>query len=232
MEIIPTIMQKSFREMEKQLAMVQDIVPLAQLDVMDGVFVKNKSWPYGDETQFAKMVKEKSRLPFSDKLEYEIDLMVAEPEHVIEDWMHLGVRRLIVHVESTKKLSNIVQDVAAHVTKAAAENMEMVSLGFAINTTTPTALLEPHIYDIDFVQCMGIAEIGKQGQPFDERVIGQIENIKKLHPEIVVSVDGSVNLKTAPRLAAVGATRLAVGSAIFESNDPVEAIAALTAAAS
>lgn len=217
-------MQKKFDDARAQIALVKDYVPLVQLDVMDGVFTPHTSWPYGDEQRFARMVKKREKLPFADEVEFEIDLMVSEPEHVIEDWMHLGARRLIVHIDSTEKLENIIRDVAAHVTRATVEELEVVSLGLAIGTTTPIERVEPYMYDIEFVQCMGIEKIGKQGQPFDERVIDQIELLKRLHPELIVSVDGSVNLTTAPRLIEAGATRLAVGSAIFGSDDPIGAL--------
>lgn len=220
MEIIPALMPKNFRRLETELVRVKELVPLVQLDVMDGVFVKNVSWPYGDDAHFARMVKDRKTLPFSDQIEYEVDLMVSEPEHVIEDWMHIGVRRVIVHVEATKKLDNIINDVAAHVTRAAKEDLEVVSLGLAIGVSTPTERVEPYIYDIDFVQCMGIAEIGKQGEPFDERALKQIEQLKSIHPELVISVDGGVNLESAPRLIEAGATRLVSGSAILKSDNP------------
>jgi ribulose-phosphate 3-epimerase len=224
MEIIPALMPKDFSTLEAELLRVAELVPLVQLDVLDGVFVKNTSWPYGDEKHFAHMVKSRHGLPYGDKLEYEVDLMVSEPEHVIEDWMHLGVRRIIVHVESTSNIENIIRDVAAHVTRATDDALEVVSLGLAIGTTTPIEKIEPYIYDIDFVQCMGIAEIGKQGEPFDERVIGQIEKLKRLHPELIVSVDGGVSLETAPRLLEAGASRLVSGSAILGSDNPAYVI--------
>ena len=66
---------------------------------------------------------------------------------------------------------------------------------------------------------MGIARIGFQGEPFDERVIEKIKEIKKHYPEMIVSVDGGVSLENAQALIEAGATRLVSGSAIFEDSD-------------
>ena len=45
-EIIPAIMPESFSDLVDKAARVRGIVPIAQIDIMDGVFVKSKSWPY------------------------------------------------------------------------------------------------------------------------------------------------------------------------------------------
>jgi ribulose-phosphate 3-epimerase len=66
---------------------------------------------------------------------------------------------------------------------------------------------------------MGIDEIGFQGQLFDERVISKIEEFKNKFPKVTVSVDGGVNLESAPKLVKAGAERLVSGSAIFGSDD-------------
>ncbi|NCU28940.1 MAG: hypothetical protein EOM85_04725, partial [Candidatus Moranbacteria bacterium] len=94
-----------------------------------------------------------------------------------------------------------------------------VEIGLAINTTTNISKLDKFINHIDFVQCMGIENIGFQGQPFDERVLEQISSIHKKYPEIPVSVDGSVNEQTAQKLIDSGATRLVTGSALLRTYD-------------
>jgi ribulose-phosphate 3-epimerase len=66
---------------------------------------------------------------------------------------------------------------------------------------------------------MGIAEIGYQGQQFDERVVAKIMKLRNMSPDIIISVDGGVNFETAPILIHAGANRLVSGSAIFKSED-------------
>jgi pentose-5-phosphate-3-epimerase len=66
---------------------------------------------------------------------------------------------------------------------------------------------------------MGIEHIGQQGQPFDKRVLEQISSIKKKYPEVVISIDGSVNEETAEILVKHGVNRLVIGSALLRTYD-------------
>lgn len=230
-EIIPAIMPHNFQDLEDHARRVCALVPLVQIDVMDGKFVHDASWPYfeGDDKTFSALVKNEQRLPFYDELSYEVDLMVDEPEQVVEDWMSAGVRRIIIHIESTTNMSTIIRDVKIRTTSTASKHIGQVSLGVALNSTTDIAEIEPFIDDIDFVQCMGIAEIGKQGEPFDERVYDQLRKLRKARPALVLSVDGGVHLENARELVVAGANRLVSGSEIFESAKPSETINAFYA---
>jgi ribulose-phosphate 3-epimerase len=78
---------------------------------------------------------------------------------------------------------------------------------------------------IQFVQLMGIDHIGFQGQEFDEKVIGRVKHLRLKYPGLPISVDGGVSLENAQSLFEAGADRLVVGSAIFNSDNFVEAIA-------
>lgn len=226
-EVIPAVypIPKTLKGFRESVSQVADLVPLIQLDVMDGKFVSGMSWPYGDgEKEFGVMVEKRAHLPEGENLDYEVDLMVKNPEEVIEDWMHLAVRRIIVHIEATEKMENIINDVAAHVTLATSESAEVVALGIALNIGTPTERIEPYLDQIEFVQCMGIASIGKQGEPFDERVLKTISTLRNAHPELIISVDGGVNFNSAPLLVEAGVNRLVSGSAIWQSENIEEAV--------
>ena len=75
----------------------------------------------------------------------------------------------------------------------------------------------------DCIQLMGIAEIGAQGQPFDESVIEKIQTVKQRFPHKPITIDGSVNADTIVRLKEAGADRFIVGSAITLQEDPYAA---------
>ena len=217
-------MPDSFFDLEKKAAQVRSLVPLVQIDIMDGKFVKSKSWPYrnagkADEEHFLAMINQDETLPFFDELDYEIDLMIAEPEKHIDEWLPLGASRLIFHVES---IADQALFWSHDIFKEGARDIggsKVIEVGLAINPDTGIALLAPHLPRIDFVQCMGIANIGYQGEAFDERVLDYINQIRVLYPNLPISVDGGVSLQTAPLLKAAGATRLVSGSAVFGSED-------------
>jgi len=190
---------------------------------MDGVFVPAKTWPHGDSEYYTEIVNQEMDFPFWDTLGVEADLMVDDPVKAMQDWISFGAKRIIIHTESLTDIGaflNVVDELT--VDKGSFLRTE---IGMAINTTTSNEVLYPYIEQLDFVQCMGIEQIGFQSRPFDERVVEKITNFKEKFPELVISVDGGVKLDTAPRLLEAGASRLVVGSAIFDSHDVEEAIA-------
>lgn len=219
-EIIPAIMPENLSDLREKVARVKGFVPLAQFDVMDGKFVPNKSWPYtpSGTREFQDFVRQ-GGLPYWDEIEYEIDLMVAHPEVVVDDWISLGVRRIIIHIESAKDIGSIISSAEERLSYESGEGYCLTELGLALGTETPNETLEPYIHDIDFVQLMGIGRIGYQGQSFDRRVLGKIRELLHAHPHLIISVDGGVSMETAPALVRAGATRLVSGSAIFKSTD-------------
>jgi pentose-5-phosphate-3-epimerase len=66
---------------------------------------------------------------------------------------------------------------------------------------------------------MGISHIGMQGEEFNEEVLENIKILKEKFSEIIISVDGGVNLTSGEKLKEVGVDRLVSGSAIFSASD-------------
>ncbi len=231
-EIIPAIMPDTYEDLLSKAGRVKGLVPLAQIDIMDGAFVKSKSWPYSEggtkrEPHFVALMAQDEGMPFWEDLDYEIDLMIGEPEKHIDEWLPLGASRLIFHIESIKDMDLFW---GHDMWKEGARDIggeKVVQLGLALNPDTSLDAIHPYISKIDFVQCMGIAKIGYQSQPFDERVLTQINALRVAYPNLPISVDGGVNMDTARLLKDAGATRLVSGSAIFGAEYPAEAIADL-----
>lgn len=236
-EIIPALMPKTFDELVEQFSRLRGYARMVQLDVMDNIFVPNISWPYLPhhrfDPHFDAILAESEDMPLWEDIEFEADLMVATPEYVWKNWLHAGAKRLIIHLESVEsptehnphKLMKLVETIQAHNPSPA--SFLHVDIGIAINTTTPNERLHELIEksDIDFVQFMGIARIGFQGESFDHRVIAKIRDLRAKFPHVTISVDGGVSLKTAPELIAAGANRLVVGSAILGADDVEQALA-------
>ncbi len=217
-EIIPAVMPKSYDDLVENMGLFAGVVPLIQLDIMDNKYVKARTWPYnpGDSQfeKFALIVAEEEGMPEWDVLEFEVDLMIENPEASVSKWVSAGAQRIIVHVEGMKDFDVI--------RKAVPEGL--IELGLAINTATPLSILDPYLDRIDFVQCMGIARIGFQGEGFDERVLEHVRTLRALRPEMPISIDGAVNFDTARTLVDAGATRLVSGSAILKSTDVSNAV--------
>ncbi len=218
MEIIPAIMPKSFEDIVAQVEAVHLFVKTIQMDIMDGRLTPSKSWPYleGQGESFDKVASGEVGLPYWKDIDYEADIMILEPEDYFANFVNAGFHRVIVHVEATSKFRNIIE-----------EWKGVVEIGAAINIDTENNKLFPLIENgLDFVQFMGIATIGYQGNPFDSRVLEKIENLRKSYPDIIISVDGGVSLENAPPLLKAGANRLVAGSAIFGSDSIEQTIEA------
>ena len=215
-EIIPAIIPKDFENLKLELRKVRGIAKRVQIDLTDGIYTPNKSWPYNDKKNFEKIVSQDEGMPFWEDFDFDFDLMVSNPEDIYSDLISAGASSLIFHIESLKG------DKVAFVKKVKEENM--ISVAVAIKTTTPNEELEPFLDIVDFVQFMGIEKIGYQHQEFDERVLEKIKDLRFKNQEIDIAVDGSVNFDTAESLIKAGANLLVSGSAILEAGDVKEAI--------
>jgi ribulose-phosphate 3-epimerase len=213
-EIIPAILPLDFAELEEKVELIKGFVKTVQIDICDGQFVANATWPYKKHDQaFDKMTKEEIGLPGWEVLNYEFDLMVNRPEEVIDEWVSAGATRIIIHAEAKGDIG-----------KAIASLQGRVEVGLALNIETPIDVIETYKDQITFVQCMGIDNIGFQGQAFDEKVLLKVEEIKIKYPNLAVSVDGGVSLDSAQLLIEAGVDRLVVGSAIFNSESAIDAV--------
>ncbi|MEY2664533.1 MAG: hypothetical protein RIT04_341 [Candidatus Parcubacteria bacterium] len=218
MEIIPAILPHDFTDLENRINQVKGLVPFVQVDICDGRFVPSFSWPYKKhDHNFDEILNEERGLPGWEDIDYEIDLMVSNPEEDIQRWMTAGAARIVIHIESTNNLAKVFEHAG-----------ELVDIGLAINLNTPIEALDEALAiggeRVKFIQCMGIGRIGFQGQNFDERVFEKIAEIRTKYPTMLISVDGGVNEDSAPLLIDAGVNRLIVGSAIFESDNIPEAI--------
>jgi ribulose-phosphate 3-epimerase len=226
-DIIPAILPKDFAELSEKIELIRSSVKFVQIDVCDGQFTPDATWPYRkDDDSFQKILKEEEGLPGWQELNYEIDLMANSPEGLVEEWVSAGASRIIIHAES--KSRGLAEGEA--VAKAIEILKGRVEVGLALNVTTPIALIQDPRFKIqegavDFIQLMGIDHIGFQGQEFDAKVIDRIKEVKALYPDMVVSIDGGVSLETAPLLISAGADRLVIGSAIFNADNYMEALA-------
>jgi len=210
-EIIPAIIPKSFADFTEKLSQVSRYVPVVQIDICDGKFTGEKSWPYSIEEE---------GFPFWEEVTFEIDLMVENPDLVVDEWVHAGAERIVVHFESFPDAPSTQTFINTFKEKFFSPGSAVsVGVGLAINMDTPLEEIEPLFPCIDFLQCMGIARIGYQGEPFDERVLGRVSDLRARYPDLVISVDGGVSEDSAPKLESAGANRLVVGSAIFRSGD-------------
>lgn len=215
-EIIPAIMPQNFKDLEEKIEIVKDHVYSIQLDLMDGKFVPEKTWPFiGDADNSKRIAEDKVQRIYAEHV-LEFDLMVENASADIPHWANIGASRIIFHVEAEPELLSNLEKFKP--------DLAGIEVGLAFDDDLPIQEIIDSVPYIDFIQCMGIDDIGKQGEPFEPRVLDNLRELRELFPELILSVDGSVNKHTIKDIVAAGANRVVVGSAVFGAGDPAQAI--------
>ncbi|HEY9583998.1 MAG TPA: hypothetical protein VJI33_00230 [Candidatus Paceibacterota bacterium] len=216
MEIIPAIIPQSFEDLEDKVDQVNGLADFVQVDICDGKFTPDKSWPIvgDDDGKFPLLVEEKEGLPHWDDVDYEIHLMTKTPSDEVGDWAKAGATRILVPIEAG---SDAIKDIID-------EWGSVVEIGLVANMETSVEVFESYLDKVETIQLMSIDVIGHQGEPFDEKVIDKIKRLREIGYKHKISIDGGINLENAKSLIEAGADRLIVGSAIWGSDNPVETL--------
>jgi ribulose-phosphate 3-epimerase len=228
-EIIPAILVKKFDDLKDTLSKLVGVVHTVQVDFCDGVFVPSKTWPYADgvdeegnilDHNFNKIINEEEGMPFWNEFEFELHLMVQNAHKDFGTFLKLGPKAVLFQLEAEGDVTlfkEFLEGIDPYV-------RDHVEIGLSINIDTPLEVVYPLVPLLSFIQVMGIAKIGYQGQGFDDRSLEKIKTLREKYPDLIIIVDGSVNLETAPRIIKAGATKLVVGSALWKDDDPAGAI--------
>lgn len=222
-EVIPALMPDEIQDIQDVFLRYKNTqVEMVQLDLMDGEYVPETTWPFSSDDQWNDFKKIKDEgLPGWNEMDYELDLMVLNPIPDMQKYIDMGPARIIIHATSID-----VEELLEWFD----ENKEVSSIiefGIAFHNDDSIEEYKDILKRFNFVQCMGIAEVGFQGEGFDERVLGQIKKVKEFEPSMVVQVDGAVGPETADSLREAGANRLVSGSFLADTKDVRSAIEVL-----
>lgn len=210
-KIAPSILSADFANLERDIQRVSSADWL-HVDVMDGCFVPNITIG----VPVVKSIRQCTDM-FLD-----VHLMIDKPERYIEAFAGAGADLLSVHLE------------ASHPTGIARALRLMdqckVQKAVALRPITKAEAVLPYLEELDMVLVMTV-EPGFGGQAFMEEQLKIIRHVRTLidqyNPACRLEVDGGIGSKTAPLVVAAGADTLVAGSAVYASEDPAAAIAAL-----
>ncbi len=227
-KVIPAILPSSYKELEDTLERFRGVVTSVQIDVVDGHFAPNKTWPYTKEgeIEFEKIVNQENGMPFWQEFDFEFDCMVSDALREVPRFLQAGATRLVVHTKSTG-----AREAMALIQHLRGDGRGFISLGVGLAAHDSPDALRPFDGLYDFVQVMGIEKVGFQSQPFDTRALALILQLRAAHPELQISIDGGVRMENIQALVEAGATRLVVGSLILSQSDVKQAIHEIIAAA-
>lgn len=209
--VAPSILAADFANLQRDVEMLnQSRGDWMHVDVMDGRFVPNISFGF----PVLKAVKQYAK-KFLD-----VHLMIVEPDKYIKEFVSAGADSITVHFEACPNLHRTIQVIKELGCKASV----------ALNPHTTVASLEDIIQDLDMVLIMSVNP-GFGGQKFIQNTYKKLADIKALkrryNPQLLIEVDGGVDINNAAKLVEAGANVLVAGSSVFSSADPLAAIAAL-----
>lgn len=201
--IAPSILSADFANLEKEIHLVEEAgADWIHVDVMDGHFVPNIT--------IGPVVVSSIRKVTDKPLD--VHLMIENPENYIEAFIKAGANIVSIHPESTPHTQRALSMIRQLGAKAAV----------ALNPATPLFVLD-HVWDdLDMILLMTVNP-GFGGQKFIPEMASKIQTLKKkaerINPNILIEIDGGVDLTNIERLSKCGADIFVAGSAIFKEKD-------------
>lgn len=199
-KIMPSIFGADIGNLKSEVMPLKDLgIDILHVDMMDGSFVPNIAF---GPTQVADL---KKIIPF----QFDVHMMVENPEKFIPQLVEAGVEYISIHQEATAHLLRGIQLIKKLGAKA----------GVVLNPGTPVETIKMLLDEIDYVLIMTVNP-GLGGQSLYPPIYKKMAALKELigEREIDIQVDGGVNAENIKACEDAGANWFVVGSYMFSGN--------------
>ena len=207
--INPSILAADFVNMQAELARIAT-ADFVHVDVMDNHFVPNLTFG----PQMVERIQATSPVPL------DVHLMISDADRWAPQYAEIGAASVTFHLEAAADPVSLARTLRRIGARA----------GVAVKPATPVDSLFEVLTEFDQILVMTV-EPGFGGQSF---MADQMPKLARLHDEarrrgaqVWLQVDGGISESTIAQAAESGADTFVAGSAVFGSDDPALAIAAL-----
>ena len=178
------------------------------VDVMDGVYVKNKTMPFREMRHISDYTSKR----------LDVHLMVKNPLKYISDYASLNTEYITIHKDIEDDLLTCLKEIKSYYIKT----------GIALKAEDEIKDIIPYLPYIDLILIMSVTP-GAGGQGFQENSILKMKEVQVLKMEyskdfsFIVSVDGGINADTITKVNSY-VDMVVSGSYLSSSTDLQEAI--------
>jgi ribulose-phosphate 3-epimerase len=198
--VIPAILTQKAVDFDKMVRQAISYTDYIQVDIMDGRFVPSMSITW----------EQINAMPAG--LNWEVHLMVNNPENHLAGFKKAGASKAIFHFEVVSDPAKVIK---------AARTLGM-SVGLAVNPETPNAGFQSLVDILDSVLYLSVHP-GFYGAKFIPEVLDKILELRRSRPRLHIGIDGGIKESNISQVAKTGVNDICVGSAILTQPDPGEA---------
>jgi ribulose-phosphate 3-epimerase len=170
---------------------------------MDGKFVENKCLPF----ELVEKIKNNVNILL------DIHLMVDDVVGFVKHFALVKPSIITILYEAPKSTREILK-VIKYLKK------RDILVGLSIKPNTPIEIIERFLDYIDLILIMSV-EPGKSGQKFIDDTYEKVKKAKELikGKDILIEVDGGINIEIAQKLKKLGCDFLVMGSAFYNEKE-------------
>ena len=184
---------------DEVLKLSREDIDYLHLDVMDGIFVENKTYTY---EEFYNIVKNTNKPK-------DVHLMVSDVKKHIDEYVNIKPEFITFHYEAVSDISSVINYI----------HQKGIKVGISIKPATDVTEIFKYLKYVDLVLVMSV-EPGKGGQSFIQNSVNKIQQLYDIRNNnnynYLIQVDGGINADTIKLCNKVDI--VVVGSFITKNN--------------